>query len=73
VQQQSASTTEISRNAANAARGTSLVVSALGKVSGAATQTRSAAETVLNASNSVDTSVGKLRAEIEGFLKRVAV
>ena len=30
-------------------------------------------ETVLNASNSVDTSVGKLRAEIEGFLNKVAV
>jgi methyl-accepting chemotaxis protein len=73
VQQQSAATSEISRNAANAARGTNLVVSALGKVSGAATQTRSAAETVLNASNSVDTSVGNLRAEIEGFLKKVAV
>jgi methyl-accepting chemotaxis protein len=73
VQQQSASTTEISRNAANAARGTSLVVSALGKVSGAAAQTRNAAATVLNASTSVDASVGKLRAEIEGFLKKVAV
>jgi methyl-accepting chemotaxis protein len=73
VLQQNAATTEISRNAANAARGTSMVVSALGKVSGAAAETRSAAETVLNASNSVDTSVGKLRAEIEGFLKKVAV
>ncbi len=73
VQQQSSATTEISRNAANAARGTSLVVAALGQVSGAAAQTRSAAETVLNASNSVDTSVGNLRAEIEGFLKKVAV
>ncbi len=73
VLQQNAATTEISRNAANAARGTSMVVSALDKVSGAAAQTRSAAETVLSASNSVDTSVGKLRAEIEGFLKKVAV
>jgi methyl-accepting chemotaxis protein len=73
VLEQNAATTEISRNAANAARGTSMVVSALGKVSGAAAQTRSAAETVLSASNSVDTSVGTLRAEIEGFLKKVAV
>jgi methyl-accepting chemotaxis protein len=73
VLQQNAATTEISRNAANAARGTGLVVSALGKVSGAAAQTRSAAETVLSASTSVDTSVGKLRAEIESFLKKVAV
>ncbi|MGB7178862.1 MAG: PAS-domain containing protein [Xanthobacteraceae bacterium] len=73
VLQQNAATTEISRNAANAARGTGLVVSALGKVSGAAAQTRSAAETVLSASTSVDASVGKLRAEIESFLKKVAV
>ena len=40
---------------------------------GAAAQTRSAAETVLSASTSVDTSVGKLRDEIESFLKKVAV
>jgi methyl-accepting chemotaxis protein len=73
VLQQNAATTEISRNAANAARGTNLVVSALGKVSDAAAQTRSAAETVLSASTSVDTSVGKLRNEIESFLKTVAV
>ena len=73
VLQQNAATTEISRNAANAARGTGTVVAALDKVSGAAAQTRSAAETVLTASNSVDTSIGKLRAEVEGFLKKVAV
>jgi methyl-accepting chemotaxis protein len=73
ILQQNAATSEISRNAANAAHGTSLVVSVLGKVAEAATGTRSAAETVLNASNSVDSSVGKLRAEIEGFLKKVAV
>ena len=73
ILQQNAATSEISRNAANAARGTSLVVSVLGKVSEAATGTRAAAETVLNASNSVDSSVGNLRAEIEGFLNKVAV
>jgi methyl-accepting chemotaxis protein len=71
--QQNAATTEISRNAVNAARGTSTVVSVLGKVSEAAIGTRAAAETVLTASNSVDTSVGNLRAEIEGFLKKVAI
>jgi methyl-accepting chemotaxis protein len=73
ILQQNAATSEISRNAVNAARGTSMVVAALGKVSDAAIGTRAAAETVLNASNSVDTSVGKLRAEIEGFLDKVAV
>jgi methyl-accepting chemotaxis protein len=72
ILQQNAATTEISRNAVNAARGTSTVVSVLGKVSEAAIGTRAAAETVLSASNSVDTSVGNLRAEIEGFLKKVA-
>jgi methyl-accepting chemotaxis protein len=73
VLQQNAATSEISRNAVNAARGTSMVVAVLGKVSEAAIGTRAAAETVLNASNSVDASVGNLRAEIEGFLKKVAV
>jgi methyl-accepting chemotaxis protein len=70
--QQNVATTEISKNAVNAARGTSAVVAVLGKVSEAAIGTRAAAETVLSASNSVDTSVGNLRAEIEGFLKKVA-
>ena len=73
ILQQDAATSEISRNAVNAARGTSMVVSVLGKVSDAATGTRAAAETVLSASKSVDASVGDLRAEIEGFLKKVAV
>jgi methyl-accepting chemotaxis protein len=73
ILEQNAATSEISRNAANAARGTNLVVSVLGKVAEAATGTRCAAETVLNASNSVDSSVGNLRAEIEGFLNQVAV
>ena len=73
ILQQNAATSEISRNAVNAARGTSMVVAVLGKVSEAAIGTRIAAETVLNASNSVDASVGNLRAEIEGFLNKVAV
>ncbi len=73
VLQQNAATSEISRNAVNAARGTSAVVAVLGKVSAAASGTRTAAETVLDASHSVDASVGSLRAEIEGFLKKVAV
>jgi methyl-accepting chemotaxis protein len=73
ILEQSAATSEISRNAVNAASGTSLVVSALGKVSEAAIGTRVAAATVLTASQSVDTSVGNLRAEIEAFLNKVAV
>jgi len=73
ILQQNSATSEISRNAADAARGTSAVVSMLGKVSAAAAGTRTAAETVLNASQLVDASIGGLRAEIEGFLKKVAV
>ena len=46
ILEQNAATSEISRNAMNAARGTSLVVAVLGKVSDAAGGTRTAAETV---------------------------
>ena len=73
VLQQNAATFEITQNAANAARGTSAVVAVLGEVSNAAMGTRTAAETVLTASKSVDTSVGNLRTEIESFLGKVAV
>ena len=73
VLQQNAATFEITQNAANAARGTSAVVAVLGEVSDAAIGTRTAAETVLTASKSVDTSVGNLRTEIESFLVKVAV
>ncbi|HXQ83989.1 MAG TPA: hypothetical protein VN769_07975 [Xanthobacteraceae bacterium] len=73
VLQQNAATSEITRNAVNAARGTNAVVTALNKISDAAIGTRVAAETVRIASNSVDASVGKLRAEIESFLNKVAV
>jgi methyl-accepting chemotaxis protein len=73
ILQQNAATSEISLNAANAAGGTSTVVAALGQVSEAALGTRVAAETVLNASESVDTSIGNLRGEIESFLNKVAV
>ena len=73
VLQQNAATFEITRNAANAARGTSAVVAVLGEVSEAAIGTRTAAETVLTASKSVDASVGNLRTEIESFLGKVAV
>jgi methyl-accepting chemotaxis protein len=72
VLQQNAATLEITQNAAKAASGTSAVVAVLGEVTDAAKGTRAAAETVLVASNSVDTSVGNLRTEIESFLGKVA-
>ena len=73
VGQQNAATGEISHNVASAARGTNMVVSVLGEVAGAATATRASAETVLAASDSVETAVGKLRTEVESFLGKVAV
>jgi methyl-accepting chemotaxis protein len=70
--EQNSATSDIARNAAKAALGTSLVVSLLSQVSSAALGTRAAAETVLGASNSVDASVDNLRAEIDSFLSKVA-
>ena len=72
ILQQNVATTEISQNAAKAERGTSGALAALGAVTGAATETRTAAETVFAASNSVDGLVGNLRSEIESFLSKVA-
>jgi methyl-accepting chemotaxis protein len=72
VLQQNEATFEITQSASKAAVGTSAVVAVLGEVTDAAIGTRTAAETVLTASNSVDTSVGNLRAEIESFLGQVA-
>ena len=73
ILQQNAATSEITHNAVNAARGTNMVVSVLGQVADAATGTRAAAETVLAASDSVESSVDNLRAEIQNFLSKVAV
>jgi methyl-accepting chemotaxis protein len=73
VGQQNAATNEISRNVQSAARGTGMVVTVLNEVAGAATATRSSAETVLTAAQSVESAVGKLRGEVECFLAKVAV
>ena len=73
VEQQNSATNEISRNVASAAEGTGHVVSVLGDVAGAATQTRSSAEVVRDASEAVDHAVANLRLEVEDFLGKVAV
>jgi PAS domain S-box-containing protein len=73
VQQQSAATEEISHNVASAAKGTNVVVSVLGEVAGATTETRSSAEIVQDASETVETAVANLRSKVEGFLAKVAV
>jgi methyl-accepting chemotaxis protein len=73
VEQQNAATGEISHNVRSAAQGTNMVVSVLSEVAGAATATRTSAQTVLSASQSVDSAVAKLRGEVETFLSKVAV
>jgi len=73
VQQQNAATGEITQNVASAAQGTKEIVSVLADVSGAATETRGSAETVLAASQAVETAAADLRAEVEGFLQKVAI
>ena len=73
VEEQNAATGEISHNVTSAAQGSNVVVSVLGEVAGAATETRMSAETVLTASQAVEAAVGNLRAEVGSFLKKVAV
>jgi hypothetical protein len=49
------------------------VVSVLGEVTGAASETRASAEVVRDASQTVEQAVANLRAEVEDFLAKVAV
>jgi methyl-accepting chemotaxis protein len=72
VEQQNAATAQILVNVAQAAQGAQLVVSVLRDVAGAATETRASAQTVLDASQSVETALANLRSEIAAFLERVA-
>jgi methyl-accepting chemotaxis protein len=73
VEQQNAATGQISQNVAGAAKGTSHVLSTLDEVTLAAAETRTSAENVRGASQTVEQAVGNLRVEIEDFLKKVAV
>jgi methyl-accepting chemotaxis protein len=72
VEEQSAATGEISQNVASAANGAKLVVSVLDDVTGAASETRQSAESVLAASQKVEAAAAELRSEVEDFLARVA-
>ena len=72
VGQQNAATREITHSVASAAKGAATAVSTLSQVEGAATATRISAETVLNAAQSVESAVAKLRTEVETFLGQVA-
>jgi methyl-accepting chemotaxis protein len=73
LKEQNAATGEISRNVASAAEGAKVVVSVLDQVAGAVSQTRSYANTVLKASETVATSAAKLQEDVDNFLHRVAI
>jgi methyl-accepting chemotaxis protein len=72
VEQQSAATGQISLNVTNAAQESNLITSVLAEVAGAASETRVSAQTMLKASESVETAVSHLREEVEAFLAKVA-
>ena len=73
IEQQNSATGEISHNVASAADSTGHVVVVLSEVTNASTETRSSAETVRDASQTVETAVADLRLEVENFLAKVAV
>jgi methyl-accepting chemotaxis protein len=73
VEQQNAATGQILQNVAGAADGTQVLASVLGEVAGAAMETRGSAQTVLDASQSVEAALTNLRAEVATFLDKVAV
>jgi methyl-accepting chemotaxis protein len=71
VEEQSAATGQISTNVSNAARGSTVVVGVLGKVSDAAAHTRTCAHSMLDGSQAVEKAVSELRGEVEQFLAKV--
>jgi len=73
IEQQHASTTEISNNVAAAATGTKSVASVLRRVTGAIGDMHSSADTVLAASRTVEKAAESLRGNVEGFLRKVAL
>ncbi len=73
LEQQNSATDEISRNVSSAAGGARGMVGVLDEVTGAASETRTAAAKVLEASESVEAAAADLQHRIEGFLGRVAV
>jgi methyl-accepting chemotaxis protein len=73
VEEQNVATSEISHNVAGAAQGTAHVLGVLGEVTRAASDTRASAETVRNASQTVESAVVNLHREIDDFLQKVAV
>jgi methyl-accepting chemotaxis protein len=73
VEEQHASTSQISCNVATAAAGTRSVVTVLQQVSTAIADMQSSADTVLAASRSVEKAADSLRSNVDGFLRKVAI
>ncbi len=73
VQQQDSATAEILRNVGSAAESAKLAASGLAEVANATTRTHDASQIVLEASESVQDTISKLRGEVETFLAKVAV
>lgn len=72
IEEQNAANFEISNNVQNAAKETSKIVAVLGEVADAAVATRTSAEVVLSAADSVERAIDNLRREVESFLGDVA-
>jgi methyl-accepting chemotaxis protein len=72
LHQQDTATREISHNVGSAAESTNVITSALGEVVVAASEARMSAQTVLKASEEVAGVAADLRAEVKGFLVKVA-
>jgi methyl-accepting chemotaxis protein len=73
IEEQSATTNQISDNVANAAQETNKIAAMLGEVAGATVDTRTSANIVLTASQAVERAVENIRGEVETFLHDVAV
>jgi len=73
IEQQSSATGSISQNVISAADGSKTIVTVLGHVAAAAEETRHSAQTVLEASESVEHAASNLRGEVERFLSMVAI
>nr|WP_245986459.1 HAMP domain-containing methyl-accepting chemotaxis protein [Azospirillum thermophilum] len=71
IEEQNATTGEITRNVQQAAQGTEEVSSNIVQVSSAATETGSAANAVLNASDDLSRKAATLRQEVETFLSGI--
>jgi methyl-accepting chemotaxis protein len=72
IEEQRDATLHISNDVANAAQETSKIVLVLGEVVEGAIATRTAAQTVLSVSESVENAIEDLRGEVESFLGNVA-